>query len=219
VKLNQNCDKSNHFKKSEPKSAYKDCFGISHYAGEVLYNVAGFLDKNKDTLFQLLKDLLNASTSPLIKEMFPPDVVQDKKRPPTAGSQFKNQVTSLVQALMSCNPHYIRCIRPNPDKKPNNLDLELTMKQVKYLGLLENVRVRRAGYAYRQTYEKFLKRFKMVCKKTWPNYTGPAKDGCKLILDECGITKDCYEFGLSKVFIRDPQTLFTIEDIRTQKVT
>ena len=32
------------------------------------------------------------------------------------------------------------------------------MHQVRYLGLLENVRVRRAGFAYRQFYEKFFYR-------------------------------------------------------------
>ena len=36
---------------------------------------------------------------------------------------------------------------------------------------MENVRVRRAGYANRQTYEHFLDRYKMLCKQTWPNFT------------------------------------------------
>lgn len=31
--------------------------------------------------------------------------------------------------------------------------------QVKYLGLMENLRVRRAGFAYRRGYETFLQRF------------------------------------------------------------
>ncbi len=77
-----------------------------------------------------------------------------------------------MHTLMSSTPHYIRCIRPNPDKRSGVFDHELVSKQVKYLGLLENVRVRRAGYAYRQTYEKFMQRFKMCSPKTWPKYTG-----------------------------------------------
>ena len=31
--------------------------------------------------------------------------------------------------------------------------------QVEYLGLKENIRVRRAGYAFRRVYDKFLRRF------------------------------------------------------------
>lgn len=47
--------------------------------------------------------------------------------------------------------------------------------QVNYLGLMENVRVRRAGYAFRQAYEPCLERYKMLCKQTWPHWKGPAR--------------------------------------------
>jgi myosin-1 len=33
-------------------------FRIRHYAGDVTYKVTGFIDKNKDTLFQDFKRLL-----------------------------------------------------------------------------------------------------------------------------------------------------------------
>ena len=36
-----------------------------------------------------------------------------------------------------------------------------TRHQIAYLGLLENVRVRRAGFANRQTYERFFHRYKV----------------------------------------------------------
>lgn len=37
-------------------------------------------------------------------------------------------------------------------------DEVLVRHQVKYLGLMENLRVRRAGFAYRRNYEAFLER-------------------------------------------------------------
>jgi hypothetical protein len=37
-------------------------------------------------------------------------------------------------------------------------DEKIVLHQVKYLGLMENLRVRRAGFAYRRPYEVFLKR-------------------------------------------------------------
>ena len=40
--------------------------------------------------------------------------------------------------------------------------------QVRYLGLVENIRVRRAGFCFRATYGRFLKRYKMLSPRTWP---------------------------------------------------
>ncbi len=54
---------------------------------------------------------------------------------------------------------------------------------MQYLGLLENIKVRRAGFAYRQEFHKFLERFKMLSPKCWPReWTGSDKDGCKDIV-------------------------------------
>jgi myosin-1 len=60
---------------------------------------------------------------------------------------------------MQAQPSYIRCIKPNPNKSSKEYDQQMTMHQIKYLGLKENVRIRRAGFASRQTFEKFLERY------------------------------------------------------------
>lgn len=84
--------------------------------------------------------------------------IQTTKRPLTAGTLFKNSMIALVKTLSSKVPYYVRCIKPNEEKSPASLDEERVSHQIRYLGLLENVRVRRAGFAHRQTYERFLKR-------------------------------------------------------------
>jgi myosin heavy subunit len=43
----------------------------------------------------------------------------------------------------------IRCLKPNDVKQPDQFDHPRVMHQIKYLGLLDNVKVRRAGFAYR----------------------------------------------------------------------
>ena len=39
--------------------------------------------------------------------------------------------------------------------------------QVQYLGLLENVKVRRAGFAYRAEFARFVQRYKKTSPQTW----------------------------------------------------
>jgi len=46
-------------------------FRVRHYAGDVIYDVGGFLDKNKDTLFQDFKRLLYSSKDANIRQMWP----------------------------------------------------------------------------------------------------------------------------------------------------
>ena len=72
---------------------------------------------------------------------------------------------------------------------------------------MENVRVKRAGYAFRQVYDTFLKRYKMLSPKTWPNWKGQAKDGVKQIIAALRLPKDEYVFGTTKLFIRTPRTV------------
>lgn len=61
------------------------------------YDVAGFLDKSKDTLFKDLKLLMLNSGNPFYQQLFDADreYLDDKKRPPTAGAQFGNQMRAL----------------------------------------------------------------------------------------------------------------------------
>lgn len=72
---------------------------------------------------------------------------------------FRNSMILLVKNLTSKEPFYVRCIKPNEVKSPVVFDEERVNHQVRYLGLVENVLVRRAGFAYRQRYDIFLKRY------------------------------------------------------------
>src|SRR3990167_5064538 len=200
-KLTNMCSRQQYYERAGPMS-----FTMQHYAGKVTYNVDMFLEKNKDTLFNDIQQLFETgSRNPFLPLLFPKVQLESKKRPPTAGSQFKTQVGGLIETLMSCHPHYIRCIRPNARKAPQLVEADLTMNQVKYLGLVENVRVRRAGFSYRQTYEKFFQRFRVITKRCWPKYDADPRSGCKIILDEIKIPSSAYEFGKTKIFIRNPQ--------------
>uniref|UniRef100_A0A8C0EXX3 Unconventional myosin-Id n=1 Tax=Bubo bubo TaxID=30461 RepID=A0A8C0EXX3_BUBBB len=194
-------------------------FRIKHYAGDVIYSVTGFIDKNKDTLFQDFKRLMYNSSNPVLKMMWPEgklSITEVTKRPLTAATLFKNSMIALVDNLASKEPYYVRCIKPNDKKSPQLFDEERCRHQVEYLGLLENVRVRRAGFAYRQTYEKFLHRYKMISEFTWPNHDLPSdKDAVRKLIECHGFQHDV-AYGKTKIFIRTPRTLFTLEDLHAK---
>ncbi|KAF2723281.1 myosin IC heavy chain [Polychaeton citri CBS 116435] len=194
-------------------------FVIKHYAGDVNYAVEGMTDKNKD---QLLKDLLNLvgnSSNQFVHTLFPHQVDQDnKRRPPTAGDKIKASANDLVATLMKCKPSYIRTIKPNENKSPTEYNSPNVLHQIKYLGLQENVRIRRAGFAYRQTYEKFVERFYLLSPKCsyageyiW---TGDARTGVLQILKDSSIPKEEWQMGVTKAFIKTPETLFALETMR-----
>nr|XP_045596095.1 unconventional myosin ID-like [Procambarus clarkii] len=196
-------------------------FRIKHYAGDVVYSINGFLDKNKDTLFQDFKRLMYSSSDPVISNMWPEgaqDITMTTKRPQTAGTLFKNSMVALVKNLASKEPYYIRCIKPNDQKSPVIFDQERVIHQVNYLGLVENLRVRRAGFAYRQSYDRFLRRYKMISQYTWPNFHGGTdREGTKILVEEQGFTNDV-KYGNTKLFIRSPQTLFALEQGRAKLI-
>ncbi|XP_061923620.1 unconventional myosin-Ib isoform X5 [Entelurus aequoreus] len=225
-KLNTVCAQHQHFESRLSKNSKfltdhslpHSCFRIQHYAGKVLYRVEGFVDKNNDLLYRDLSQAMYKANHSLIKHLFPegnPAKV-NLKRPPTAGFQFKASVGTLMRNLQTKNPNYIRCIKPNDKKAPHIFTESLVCHQVRYLGLMENVRVRRAGYAFRQAYEPCLERYKMLCKRTWPHWRGPAREGVEMLMADLQVPAEEFSYGRSKIFIRNPRTLFFLEERRRQ---
>lgn len=96
---------------------------------------------------------------------------------------------------MDKEPSYIRCIKPNDSKQAGIFDVQLVKHQVTYLGLMENLRVRRAGFAYRRLYSLFLRRYKCLSPKTWPNYHGDEKEGVQILINELGYDPEEYRMG------------------------
>ncbi|KAJ6216171.1 hypothetical protein RDWZM_007328 [Blomia tropicalis] len=189
-----------------------DQFKISHYAGDVVYNVNGFMDKNNDLLFRDLKKAMCSSKNVIIAQLFHPDELTNFRRPATTATQFRQSVNNLMDLLASKEPWYVRCIKPNDNQLPNRFDNQIVSHQIKYLGLMENLRVRRAGFAYRRQFDSFLDRYKCLCPATWPKYNGEARDGVQLLMNHFGYDEREYKLGLTKIFIRFPKTLFQIED-------
>nr|XP_017099093.2 unconventional myosin ID [Drosophila bipectinata] len=224
--MDKNLSKHPHYtsrqlKPTDKELKHREDFRITHYAGDVIYNINGFIEKNKDTLYQDFKRLLHNSKDANLSEMWPEgaqDIKKTTKRPLTAGTLFQRSMADLVVTLLKKEPFYVRCIKPNDIKSSTVFDEERVEHQVRYLGLLENVRVRRAGFVHRQRYDKFLLRYKMISQYTWPNFrAGSDRDGVRVLIEEKKFAQDV-KYGHTKIFIRSPRTLFALEQQRNDMI-
>uniref|UniRef100_A0A8C1YM93 Myosin VIIAa n=1 Tax=Cyprinus carpio TaxID=7962 RepID=A0A8C1YM93_CYPCA len=164
-----------------PKNTYETQFGIQHFAGVVYYETRGFLEKNRDTLHGDIIQLVHSSKNKFIKQIFQADVAMvtmkenkekfqitmtkpfyDRKRSPTLSSQFKRSLELLMRTLSVCQPFFVRCIKPNEFKKPMLFDRELCVRQLRYSGMMETIRIRRAGYPIRYTFVEFVDRYRVL---------------------------------------------------------
>ncbi|KAM6910759.1 myosin IEb isoform 2-T2 [Xenentodon cancila] len=199
-------------------SSWNKGFVVHHYAGKVSYDVSGFCERNRDVLFNDIIELMQISEFPFIRGLFPENLEAEKRgRPTTASSKIKKQANTLVQTLMKCTPHYIRCIKPNETKRPRDWEESRVKHQVEYLGLRENIRVRRAGYAYRRVFNKFLHRYAILTRETWPHWRGEERQGVLHLLQSVNMDQDQYQLGKTKVFIKAPESLFLLEEMRERK--
>jgi myosin heavy subunit len=143
-----------------PRLAKVPSFRIHHYAGSVTYEVDNFLDKNRDTLKDALKLMIRASKDPFVAELLPAPVEGSRF---TVGGFFKNQLKDLMDLINSTNPHWIRCIKPHPAKKPRMFHGVQTLTQLRSSGVLGTVQIRKAGYPIRLKVDDFGRRYRVLC--------------------------------------------------------
>nr|XP_015306713.2 unconventional myosin-X isoform X2 [Macaca fascicularis] len=199
---------NNHFY-VKPRVAVNN-FGVKHYAGEVQYDVRGILEKNRDTFRDDLLNLLRESRFDFIYDLFEhvssrnnQDTLKcgSKHRRPTVSSQFKDSLHSLMATLSSSNPFFVRCIKPNMQKMPDQFDQAVVLNQLRYSGMLETVRIRKAGYAVRRPFQDFYKRYKVLMR----NLALPedVRGKCTSLLQLYDASNSEWQLGKTKVFLRE----------------
>eukprot|EP00923_Selenidium_pygospionis_P020577 GHVN01035523.1.p1 GENE.GHVN01035523.1~~GHVN01035523.1.p1 ORF type:complete len:1282 (-),score=179.66 GHVN01035523.1:2011-5454(-) len=130
-----------------------DWFVVQHFAGPVQYCSAGFLDKNKDQLSpdttKVVLESPNEFVATLFKDLLQRGEHTQSKKQATVSSEFKTQLTSLMETVDVTEPHFIRCIKPNPENCADFFDRKSVTEQLRYGGVLQAVQVSRAGYPVR----------------------------------------------------------------------
>lgn len=125
-------------------------FKIVHYAAEVNYDVKSFLFKNRQTVNSLLVKAVKGSSCKHISNLlssFDDNTVNIKT---TQSAQFRDQLFELMDRLGKTNPHFIRCIRPNDAQKPLTFDKSSVIRQLRYSGIVDTVKIRQGGFPNRR---------------------------------------------------------------------
>merc|ERR1712142_362322 len=198
-------------------------FICKHYAGDVGYNLDGWLDKNKDPLNPSVVELLQKSKWELVKVCFPmkepePPAGGKKKKKggsmQTVGSMYKQQLSSLMTALRSTKPSFVRCIVPNEIKTPAAVDANLILHQLRCNGVLEGIRICRKGFPNRCVYPEFFQRYKILVAAEVGSIVD-SKAATEIILKKIQLNEALYKIGKTKVFFK-AGTLADLEDLRDE---
>lgn len=205
----------------KPKSDKTQTFGLNHFAGKVFYAVKGFLEKNRDTFSTDLKQLVHIASNKFLKNLFAEELSVNqhdtKKRTMTLSAQFQKSLDVLMKTLNSCHPFFVRCIKPNSLKKPKVFDRGLCCRQLRYSGMMETAKIRRAGYPIRHSFREFVERYRFLA----PGTPHAHKTDCKAASSKiCQVVlgKHDYQLGHTKVFLKDAHDML-LEQERERVLT
>ncbi|KAF7379403.1 hypothetical protein HZH66_014774 [Vespula vulgaris] len=217
-KLNNNhLGKSPNFLKPKPPKPGQQAahFAIGHYAGNVPYNITGWLEKNKDPLNDSVVDQYKKSSNKLLVEIFADHPGQSgdagggggggakggrgKKGGgfSTVSSSYREQLNNLMTTLRATQPHFVRCIIPNEMKQPGVIDSYLVMHQLTCNGVLEGIRICRKGFPNRMVYPDFKLRYMILAPAVMASQKDPKVAAAKCF-EEIGLDPDSYRIGHTK---------------------
>ncbi|XP_029380560.1 unconventional myosin-VIIb-like, partial [Echeneis naucrates] len=223
MNLQHSCNKTYIASKSE----YDSSFGIRHFAGVVCYDSKGFLEKNRDAISYDIIKTVEMSSNKLLRQIFESELstnggkisnnrrvivtprgtlraqIDKRKQMQTLSGQFRQSLDSLMKALLVCEPFFIRCFKPNNDKQPEVFDRGLCVRQLRYSGMMDTIRIRKLGYPIHHTFEEFLKRYRVLLKTTVCDPKTTAAACCEAICKTVIKDKDKWKIGRTKIFLKD----------------
>nr|XP_061795835.1 unconventional myosin-VIIa-like [Nerophis lumbriciformis] len=225
------------------KSEHDTGFGIHHFAGIVFYESKGFLEKNRDAVSTDIFKMLDMSTNKLLQQIFKAELStngvkmtnnkrvmitpknsmrsssNNRKQVPTLSGQFRQSLDALMKALSVCQPYFIRCFKPNNKKLSEDFDRELCMRQLRYSGMMDTIRIRKLGYPVRHTFVEFLTRYRVLLKTTICDpKTNTAAACCEAICQTVFTEHDEWKIGKTKIFLKDAHDA-VLERLREEELS
>lgn len=202
-----------HEKFITPKFGMDRDFIIIHYAGEVRYNVTGFVEKNVETLSNELKELGSTSSNKFAQGVFAASGVvsaaaladpgrRSALRGVSVASQFKTSLQMLVMDLECTQPHYVRCIKPNNSKAYNVFESGEVLRQLRYSGMMETIRIRREGYSHREDHRSFHQRYHLLLSAKEAKSGEGIRHLVNVLSKRLSLTDAEWQIGHTKIFLK-----------------
>ncbi|KAK2710152.1 myosin-I heavy chain-like isoform X3 [Artemia franciscana] len=225
--------------KGEDRRKWESEFGILHYAGPVVYSAKGFVDKNRDVQQDALFHLLSESSHNFVSDLAviqesPPSTISGRstltnsgststlgtisrgtnKGKPTVADTFRIQLQNLIDSLQATNPWYIRCIKPNLQKKEDCFDDDLVLCQLRYLGMLDIVRIKKDGFPVHMPFADFLIHYRPLIRHKRLRLAKEPKEACRGVLNMMNFPIKQWQVGKTKIFLKSQ----VAEALEEQKV-
>eukprot|EP00965_Chrysotila_dentata_P233366 6199534-Pleurochrysis_carterae.AAC.2 len=156
---------------------------VRHYAHDVSYAICGFCRKNAEALPDSLIDVAAASdalrhlTLRPLPRAFGAERGGDggaegagpcgergerlggRMRHPSVSEQFRGQLDSLVRSVSAGRTWYVRCVKPNSEKRAWSFDEAECLGQMRSAGMIDAVRIRKRSFEKRISHDTFARRF------------------------------------------------------------
>ncbi|XP_068814071.1 unconventional myosin-IXa isoform X3 [Struthio camelus] len=136
-----------------------------------------------------------------------------KKKPPSISAQFQASLNKLMETLGQAEPYFVKCIRSNAEKLPLRFSDSLVLRQLRYTGMLETVRIRQSGYSCKYSFQDFVNHFHVLL----PRGISPSKHNIHDFFKKIKLNPDNYQVGRTMVFVKERERQL-LQDLLHQEV-
>uniref|UniRef100_A0AAY4DGZ1 Unconventional myosin-IXa-like n=1 Tax=Denticeps clupeoides TaxID=299321 RepID=A0AAY4DGZ1_9TELE len=190
----------------------EDGIFVNSTSSKLLERAQGILMRNKNYKLKpsLPKHLLDVKSLKYLSSLTLHDRItksllhlHKKKKPPSISAQFQASLNKLMETLGQSEPYFVKCIRSNLCKILPDLPLRfsdaLVLRQLRYTGMLETVRIRQSGYSIKYTFQDFVRHFHVLL----PHGTSATQRGIREFLRQIELPPDSFQVGITMVFLRE----------------
>uniref|UniRef100_A0A452IA58 Uncharacterized protein n=1 Tax=Gopherus agassizii TaxID=38772 RepID=A0A452IA58_9SAUR len=136
-----------------------------------------------------------------------------KKKPPSISAQFQASLNKLMETLGQAEPYFVKCIRSNAEKLPLRFSDSLVLRQLRYTGMLETVRIRQSGYSCKYSFQDFVDHFHVLLSRG----ISPSKHNIHDFFRKIKLSPDNYQVGRTMVFMKERERQL-LQDLLHQEV-
>uniref|UniRef100_A0A673GPL5 Unconventional myosin-IXa-like n=1 Tax=Sinocyclocheilus rhinocerous TaxID=307959 RepID=A0A673GPL5_9TELE len=201
----------------------EDGIFVNSTSSKLLVRAHGILMRNKNYKMKpsLPKHLLDVKSLKYLSNLTLHDRItksllhlHKKKKPPSISAQFQASLNKLMETLGQSEPYFVKCIRSNAEKLPLRFNDALVLRQLRYTGMLETVRIRQSGYSINYTFQDFVRHFHVLL----PEGTNQAsQEAIRRYLHQVALTPEGFQMGHTMVFLRETERQ-RLQDLLHQEV-